>query len=263
MGAREGAHWCVVISLCVTLLSGCFSREPNGNMSSSFGNFRAEAQTGRFGTTLTAYMDGKITGSLCLDNMNIKQILATGLRNETFVLVLTNNSRGSLRIYDSRLSEVWRGISPSLRPWKLTAGDVDGDGITDIGIGVYKRARFHPVMANRPFVYSWDGRELRAKWLGSRLSRPFTDFVIADFGLPCAKLIAIEQLRDGSNELAVYKWHGFGFIREWTGARTSRLTDLQIAGQPGNQHIVVREGRSIVKYTWNGRKLQRIGGKHK
>ncbi|MCL6630740.1 MAG: hypothetical protein K6U00_14190, partial [Armatimonadetes bacterium] len=128
MVAREVGRSCVVIGLCATLLSGCFSRQSKGHTSSSFGNFCVEAQTGHTSTTLTAYRDGKITGSLCLDNTNIKQILATGLRNETFALVLTNNSRESLRIYDSRLNEVWRGISASLRPWKLTAGDVDGDG---------------------------------------------------------------------------------------------------------------------------------------
>lgn len=260
MVTREVNRWCVLISLCITLLSGCFPRQQKCHMSSSFGNFRAEAQMGRSGTTLTAYMDGKTTGSLCLYNMNIKQILATSLGNETFVLVLADDSRESLLIYNSRLSVVWHGISASLHPWKLAAGDVDGDGITDIGIGVYKRARFHPVMANRPFVYDWDGKELRAKWLGSRLSRPFTDFVIVDFGLPRAKLVAVEQTRDGSNELAVYGWHGFGFIREWTGARASQLTDLQTGGQPGKQYITVREGHSLVKYNWNEGKLQHTGG---
>jgi len=111
-------------------------------------------------------------------DVSAKQILLTKLDGKPCAIVLL--AVGGVRIYEVKsggLQQIWTGLE-RLNPWKVQAADVDGDGKVEIGIGVYKKARFHPVMAKRPFIYGWDGKTLYPKWLGSRLSRPFTDFVL-------------------------------------------------------------------------------------
>lgn len=100
----------------------------------------------------------------------------------------------------------------SLKPWKVQVCDVDGDGALEISIGVYKMAKFHPVMAKRPFIYGWDKEGIWPKWLGSRLSRPFEDYAFLDADKDgMDELVAIELLEDGRKVLNLYKWKGFGF----------------------------------------------------
>ncbi len=99
-----------------------------------------------------------------------------------------------------------------INPWKIQTCDVDGDGKTEISIGAYKTARFHPVMARRPFIYEWHGNAISPKWLGSRLSRPFDDYIFADIDADdIDELISIEHLEDGKRAVNSYAWKGFGF----------------------------------------------------
>lgn len=99
-----------------------------------------------------------------------------------------------------------------INPWKVQTCDVDGDGKTEISIGVYKTTRFHPVMAKRPFIYEWHGDAIAPKWLGSRLSRPFDDYIFADINADNTdELISIERLKNGGKAVNSYAWKGFGF----------------------------------------------------
>ncbi|SNS28207.1 hypothetical protein SAMN05446037_100735 [Anaerovirgula multivorans] len=110
------------------------------------------------------------------------------------------------------LKEVYSQSFQTLNPWKVQTCDVDGDGQKEISLGVYKEAQLHPVMAKRPFIYEWQDNELVPKWRGSRLSRPFTDYIFSDMdGSGSDELIAIEILERGEKVLHVYKWKGFGF----------------------------------------------------
>jgi hypothetical protein len=111
-----------------------------------------------------------------------------------------------------RLNPVYSKDMAHYSPWRIQTADVDGDGVREISIGVYKTARFHPVMAKRPFIYNWDGGGLRPKWLGSRLSRPFTEYGFGDLdGDGKDEIIAVEILKDGQNTVQCYDWTGFGF----------------------------------------------------
>lgn len=108
--------------------------------------------------------------------------------------------------------EVYRKDYSHLNPWKITLGDVDGNGRDEISIGVYKESPLHPVMAKRPFIYSFIDGEMRPKWRGSRLSRPFTDYNFYDIdGDGVDELVSIEILEKGRNLINIYKWKGFGF----------------------------------------------------
>jgi len=204
-----------------------------------------------------AWVAVRSEGSGCrlrLKGVNVRQVLLCRLDGQMRLLLLTTDSTDAVRMFsvDNGVHEVRRGISGDLHPWKLDVADVDGDGREDIAVGVYKKARFHPVMANRLFIYGWDGQDIYAKWLGSRLSRPFTDFVLADFGSG-VRLAAIEETRDGKNELAVYKWDGFGFTREWTGCHARSLSELSVRGSHGGHILVMRRDRSYRSYTWDAK----------
>ena len=99
-----------------------------------------------------------------------------------------------------------------LNPWKVQVCDVDGDGKKEVSLGVYTRAKYHPVYARRPFLYEFHNRRLYPKWLGSRLSRPFDDYVFCDVdGDKKDELISVETTQDGKKELNAYQWTGFGF----------------------------------------------------
>ncbi len=192
--------------------------------------------------------------ALRLDGVRVRQLLLADFNGKRCLAVLTDGEKpvSLYEITPDALEEMWTGLSQALKPWKLQVGDVDGDGSDDLMVGVYKKARFHPVMAKRPFIYGWDGRTMYPKWLGSRLSRPFTDFVLADFGSG-ARIVAVEETVDGARELSVYKWDGFGVTREWSGARSKESPVLEVVG---GSTVRVAAGSLKTDYVWKANSLQ-------
>jgi hypothetical protein len=99
-----------------------------------------------------------------------------------------------------------------IRPMKVQLGDVNGDGVREVSLCVYKTTAFHPVLAKRPFFFDLAEGNLIPVWLGSRLSRPFDDYILYDIdGDGIDEIISVERLEDGARVLAVYDWAGFGF----------------------------------------------------
>ena len=100
----------------------------------------------------------------------------------------------------------------AIKPIKVQLGDVTGDGINEIAVCVYKTAEFHPIMAKRPFFFNLVDGNLVPMWLGSRLSRPFDDYVLRDIDSDgIDEIVSVEQLEDGKRVLAAYDWRDFGF----------------------------------------------------
>jgi hypothetical protein len=154
--------------------------------------------------------NGKEILSCCIDDLNndsIPEILIISKeKGKTYGEELIIFS------YDNSMKEIYRHSFRDLNPWKVQTADVDGDGVKEISVGVYKTTVFHPVMAKRPFVYGWDGKGIYSKWLGSRLSKPFDDYIFTDIdGDGMDEIVAIELGENGEKLLNSYKWKGFGF----------------------------------------------------
>lgn len=114
--------------------------------------------------------------------------------------------------FDDELQRIFYQSLESMNPWKIQTSDVDGDKSREIAIAMFKETKFHPVMANRPYLYDWIDNRIFPKWRGSRLSKPFDDYIFQDIDDDGAdELISIETLQDGYKVVNSYKWKGFGF----------------------------------------------------
>jgi len=243
-----------IVGLLLVLASGCSKpSHETESIEAALGDVHASARNHAGYADITVGAGAHVR----LDGVRISQLLLADFNGKRCLAVLTDGEE-PVSLYEVReddLRLMWSGLSQALKPWKIRIGDVDGDGSEDLMAGVYKKARFHPVMAKRPFIYSWNGKTMYPKWLGSRLSRPFTDFTLADFGSG-VRVVAVEETKDGANELAVYKWDGFGVTGEWSGARSDRLSGLEVLGSLGKHSVWVRSGSSTRVYVWKDNSLQ-------
>jgi hypothetical protein len=94
--------------------------------------------------------------------------------------------------------------------YRFDVGDVTGNGIPDIAVGVVKTTTFDPKLAKRPFLFKIsDEGEVRKLWMGSRVSQPLEDFAISKNATP-AKVLTIEREQSGKFLVAIYRYRGFG-----------------------------------------------------
>lgn len=140
------------------------------------------------------------------------------------------------------MKEIYREDFSELNPWKVIAGDIDGDGKDEISIGMYKKSPFHQVMAKRPFIYSFENGKLEPKWRGSRLSRPFIDYNFYDIdGDDIDEIISIEILENNRKVINTYKWKGFGFEGYLESKDYEDIKELTI--EEGKVYILIKEGK--------------------
>lgn len=102
-------------------------------------------------------------------------------------------------------------------PWpvyRLDTGDLTGNGMPEIVIGVTKGSHYWPTPARRLFIYQLiDGYRIRPLWLGSRVGWPLQDFTICHDSIP-ARIITTELNADSVLLHGQYRHKGFGLTFE-------------------------------------------------
>jgi hypothetical protein len=167
------------------------------------------------------------------------------------LIIISCNGPKAEKTYDESFQKV--------NPWKVQACDVDGDGKPEVSLGVYTVAKYHPVYAKRPFLYEFENHQLYPKWLGSRLSRPFDDYVFCDMnGDGKDELIASETTREGKKELNAYQWTGFGF--ESIGVSPAYDTICDLSASHGSVTAVCGTQTASAPKTFTYRKEELAAG---
>ena len=147
-----------------------------------------------------------------------------------------NNATKSAIVF----KEIYRNHCKDLNPWKVQTSDVDGDKKSEISLGVYKTSPLHPIMAKRPFIYDWVNGGIFPKWRGSRLSRPFDDYVFLDLDSDGRdEIVSIEYTPNGSKVLASYSWKGFGFEKTGESKNFKDISSLQVELIKGQKTNVI------------------------
>lgn len=104
--------------------------------------------------------------------------------------------------------------------WGLWVTDVNGDRRPDLVIALRKRARYDPVVENRPHVYRLVGDRCVPLWRGTRLAGRFEKLAARG-----SRLWALERVGRGRRRVARYRWQGFGYAVErvlWRGRGVPR-----------------------------------------
>lgn len=169
------------------------------------------------------YINSILPRKLLKENILDCKIYDIDFDNNDELLIITksiNNDYGKdVVIYDLivdnnlQLIEIFRHDFSDIKPWKLDACNLDNDGETDIFVGVYKDTLFYKEFIKRPFFYSWDGKNLNKKWLGSY----FTDWELVDisfgdyFNLGYDVAAVLEKSVYNVYRIGIYNFIGFGF----------------------------------------------------
>jgi hypothetical protein len=137
------------------------------------------------------------------------------------------------------------------RPWKLGWARVAGQ--RQLAVAVYKSTRFEPQPHNALFLYDWNEGRISPRWLGSRLSKPFTDFAFVDMrGRGETELTSVERLKDGRSCIVIYRWTGFGFQGEWQSPPRDRIWGLNPQGRLAVAQAETKGKRQPIRVGWLG-----------
>jgi hypothetical protein len=94
--------------------------------------------------------------------------------------------------------------------YQFVVGDIDGNGVEDILVGVIKPTRFHSVATKRLFIFKNFEGYVRPMWLGSMMPQPLIDFWLIHNKDGFFNIITLEREKSGKMLVAEYCWQGFG-----------------------------------------------------
>lgn len=86
-----------------------------------------------------------------------------------------NDTLNLIRYYiGGKLSDEWRLDCPV---YNFECGDLTGNGVPEITVGVIKSARYSRYVSKRLFIFKlYDERYVRPLWLGSRMAHDLIDY---------------------------------------------------------------------------------------
>lgn len=93
--------------------------------------------------------------------------------------------------------------------YRFDAADVNGDGRTDLLLGVVKTTHFHPEMEKRPQLLQIDSGKIRPLWLGSKLCGYLVDFKSATINGKSV-IVTVEKNEKDLFCNGFYHWQDFG-----------------------------------------------------
>ncbi len=145
----------------------------------------------------------------CKKEQNIVKLKIKDCELEVFLKHSTDSLYELQMTVNNNIHNTWPLEYPVYR---FDYGDVTGDGIPEIAVGVIKNTRFDPHIDKRLFLFRiTDDYYIRPLWLGSRVSQPLKDFRIVREKEP-AIIRTVEKEKSGNYLVAEYRWKGFGLI---------------------------------------------------
>ena len=107
-----------------------------------------------------------------------------------------------------------QAIKDYYHPWQIWWSGVAGE--RRLAVATYKATKFAPFAHNCLFLFAWKAGDAEARWLGSRLKRPYVDAAHADVRRDGnVRLAAVEITRAGGRGLSIYAPIQFGYAGEW------------------------------------------------
>lgn len=93
--------------------------------------------------------------------------------------------------------------------YRLQVGDVNGDGLDEAMVGVFKSTRYYPP-GRRLFIFKNVRGKIRPMWMGAKLGG-----ILEDFRFVGGRVRSLETTTDGLYVVAEYEWDDFGlhFVR--------------------------------------------------
>ena len=118
------------------------------------------------------------------------------------------DSTCEIRHYKGKeLLDVWKLRDPVYR---FDCGDLTGDSIPEIVVGVTRATRYRKEVDHRLFIFKlFKGRKIRPLWLGSRVGLPLIDFKVERDSVP-AVIHTWERDTDGTTVEVIYRQQGVG-----------------------------------------------------
>jgi hypothetical protein len=93
--------------------------------------------------------------------------------------------------------------------FRFEQGDINGDGRTDILLGIIKKTHFEPQPEKRLQIVQIDEGRFRPLWLGSKVCYSLYDFKPV-FSKKTWKVVTLEKRPDSHYCIGFYKWQDFG-----------------------------------------------------
>jgi len=160
-----------------------------------------------------------------------------------------------IAVYRKKGSEpekLWE--SPPAPIWDIFLADVDGDGLDELALCLFKTEQKDPKKDNRLQIYGWREGNIYARWRGTFLSKPFKIIAFGDiYGDAPEELVSIERGRIHPEQiyLCVYLWNSFGFdfLAQKRLQNIPEKVLVTDSDSNGNGIIKLGSRKSALKYT--------------